>query len=69
MHHIRLPGRRGKALEPAHQLALTRMRGEFPQVNDFGGDGNILAVNAKRLHALFERPSTRALRLEADQQN
>src|ERR1700674_3876649 len=69
VYHIRLPRRSGKAREPAHQLAFTRMRGELPQVDDFRGDGNILAMNAKRLGALLERPAARALGLEPGQQD
>ena len=54
VHQICLPRGRGKTCEPAHQLALSRVRGELSKIDHFRGDGDIPAMNTKRLCALFE---------------
>ena len=69
MSEVGLPRRRRKAGEPAQKLALPRVRGKLPQIDDFCADRDILTMDSYGLRALFERPAARAFRLKSGQEN
>src|ERR1700733_38242 len=69
MSEVDLPRRSGEAGEPAQKLALPRVRGKLPQIDDFRADRDILAMDPYGFRALFERPAARSFRLKPGQEN